>query len=107
MIFERIRDKNVEEGANCTEKIRMVSVVLSNFLVGFLDPDLMKGDGIYSRYWSPVASGPGSYAIDVIVVDNGNTAYSWTDGFIIPETGKLTTIFLTDFFCWYLGLFLF
>lgn len=48
----------------------------------------MKGDGIYSRYWSPVSSGPGSYAIDVTVVDNGNTAYSWTDGFIIPETGE-------------------
>lgn len=37
----------------------------------------MKGDGIYSRYFSPAVGGPGMYTFDVTVTDNGNTAYSW------------------------------
>uniref|UniRef100_A0A1B6L3U4 Calcium-activated chloride channel N-terminal domain-containing protein n=1 Tax=Graphocephala atropunctata TaxID=36148 RepID=A0A1B6L3U4_9HEMI len=41
------------------------------------DPDLMKGDGIYSRYFSPSVGGPGVYTFEVTVTDNGNTAYSW------------------------------
>ncbi|XP_075216970.1 calcium-activated chloride channel regulator 1-like isoform X2 [Lycorma delicatula] len=41
------------------------------------DPDLMKGDGIYSRYFSPAVGGPGVYTFEVTVSDNGNTAYSW------------------------------
>lgn len=43
----------------------------------FLDPDLMKGDGIYSRYFSPSVGGVGVYTFEVTVTDNGNTAYSW------------------------------
>ncbi|XP_039277350.1 calcium-activated chloride channel regulator 1 isoform X2 [Nilaparvata lugens] len=41
------------------------------------DPDLMKGDGIYSRYFSPAVGGPGVYTFEVTVTDNGNTAYTW------------------------------
>lgn len=41
------------------------------------DPDLMKGDGIYSRYFSPSVGGAGVYTFEVTVTDNGNTAYSW------------------------------
>lgn len=37
----------------------------------------MKGDGIYSRYFSPSVGGPGVYTFEVTVTDNGNTAYSW------------------------------
>lgn len=48
----------------------------------------MKGDGIYSKYWSPVAGGKGSYTIDITVTDNGNTAYSWNEGFFIPQNGE-------------------
>lgn len=48
----------------------------------------MKGDGIYSKYWSPVTGGKGTYTIDVVVSDNGNTAYSWNEGFFIPQSGK-------------------
>lgn len=48
----------------------------------------MKGDGIYSKYWSPVNGGKGTYTIDITVTDSGNTAYSWNDGFFIPQNGK-------------------
>lgn len=41
------------------------------------DPDLMRGDGIYSRYFSPETGGPGVYTFEITVTDNGNTAYSW------------------------------
>lgn len=41
------------------------------------DPDLMRGDGIYSRYFSPSVGGPGVYTFEVTATDNGNTAYSW------------------------------
>lgn len=43
------------------------------------DPDITKGDGVYSRYYSAAASGPGTYTFEVTASDNGNTAYSWTD----------------------------
>ncbi|KAK6645164.1 hypothetical protein RUM43_001440 [Polyplax serrata] len=52
------------------------------------DPDLMKGDGIYSKYWSPVNGGKGTYTIDITVTDSGNTAYSWNDGFFIPQNDE-------------------
>lgn len=38
----------------------------------------MRGDGIYSRYFSPETGGPGVYTFEITVTDNGNTAYSWT-----------------------------
>ncbi|KAF5285903.1 hypothetical protein FQA39_LY04364 [Lamprigera yunnana] len=41
------------------------------------DPDITKGDGIYCRYFSAAAGGPGTYTFEVVVTDNGNTAYTW------------------------------
>ncbi|XP_034250009.1 calcium-activated chloride channel regulator 2-like [Thrips palmi] len=43
------------------------------------DPDLMRGDGIYSRYFSTLMSGAGTYTFHVTVTDNGHTAYSWKE----------------------------
>lgn len=43
------------------------------------DPDITKGDGIYSRYFRAADGGPGVYTFEVIVTDNGNTAYSEPD----------------------------
>lgn len=54
----------------------------------------MKGDGIYSKYWSPVSGGKGSYTIEITVTDNGNTAYSWNEGFFIPQAGNFRFIHL-------------
>lgn len=41
------------------------------------DPDLMKGDGIYSRYFNPMVGGPGTYTIEIVVSDSSTTAYTW------------------------------
>ncbi|KAK4874647.1 hypothetical protein RN001_014007 [Aquatica leii] len=49
------------------------------------DPDITKGDGIYSRYFSAAAGGPGTYTFEVTVTDNGNTAYSWQGSFKTSE----------------------
>lgn len=43
------------------------------------DPDVTKGDGVYTRYFSASETGPGLYTFAVTVTDNGNTAYTWTD----------------------------
>ncbi|KAJ8982853.1 hypothetical protein NQ317_002260 [Molorchus minor] len=43
------------------------------------DPDVTKGDGVYTRYFSAVEWGPGLYTFEVVASDNGNTAYTWTD----------------------------
>ncbi|GLG98032.1 Uncharacterized protein GBIM_04671 [Gryllus bimaculatus] len=49
------------------------------------DPDVTKGDGIYSRYFSAAGSATGLYTFEIIVTDNGNTAYSWQDNLIPPN----------------------
>jgi calcium-activated chloride channel regulator 3/4 len=42
------------------------------------DPDITRGDGVYSRYFIGHASGgAGTYRFEVQVDDNGNTAYTW------------------------------
>lgn len=41
------------------------------------DPDVTKGDGVYSRYFA--VDEPGMYRFSVKVSDNGNTAYSQID----------------------------
>ncbi|KAJ8953960.1 hypothetical protein NQ318_019203 [Aromia moschata] len=43
------------------------------------DPDITKGDGVYTRYFSASEWGPGLYTFEVVVTDNGNTAYTWTE----------------------------
>ena len=40
----------------------------------------MKGDGIYTRYFSASMGGTGDYTFEVTVTDNGNTAYTWQYG---------------------------
>lgn len=49
------------------------------FDTGSGDPDITKGDGVYSRYFSAAGSGPGIYTFEAVVSDNGNTAYSYSD----------------------------
>ncbi|XP_046393825.1 calcium-activated chloride channel regulator 2-like [Ischnura elegans] len=45
------------------------------------DPDVTKGDGIYSRYFVPPSYSGSSdlilYMLDITVTDDGNTAYTW------------------------------
>lgn len=43
------------------------------------DPDLTRGDGVYSRYFSTLKGGAGVYTFEVTVTDNGNTAYTWKE----------------------------
>lgn len=42
------------------------------------DPDITKGDGIYTKYFSAAEWGPGLYNFEVMATDNGNTAYTWS-----------------------------
>lgn len=44
------------------------------------DPDVTKGDGVYTRYWTAAAAGPGAYTFEVTATDNGNTAYCALEG---------------------------
>lgn len=45
------------------------------------DPDITKGDGVYTRYYSAARGGPGVYTFQVVVSDNGNNAYTWKTSF--------------------------
>ncbi|KAF5270568.1 hypothetical protein FQR65_LT05466 [Abscondita terminalis] len=45
------------------------------------DPDITRGDGVYTRYFSAAEGGPGTYTFEVTVTDNGNTAYTWQGSF--------------------------
>lgn len=49
------------------------------------DPDITKGDGIYTRYFNAASGGVGHYTFEVTVTDNGN-AYSSQDA--SKKTGK-------------------
>ncbi|XP_060522647.1 calcium-activated chloride channel regulator 1-like isoform X2 [Cylas formicarius] len=40
------------------------------------DPDITKGDGVYTRYFS--ANEPGLYTFEAVVTNNDNTAYTWS-----------------------------
>lgn len=55
---------------NCAENMKI------SLLDTGSDPDTMKGDGIYSRYFS---GNPGIYRFEVVVTDHGQTAYSLSD----------------------------
>jgi len=52
----------------------------------FSDPDVTKGDGVYSSYFIMGRGGPGVYTFEVTVTDNGNTAYSWQETLSIPSS---------------------
>jgi len=43
----------------------------------YTDPDLMKGDGIYSRYFNPMIGGLGVYTFEITVSDSSSNAYTW------------------------------
>lgn len=57
--------------SKCEQKLRITDT-------GSGDPDITKGDGIYTRYFYP-GQGAGIYQFDIEVTDNGNTAYSLPD----------------------------
>ncbi|CAH0563965.1 unnamed protein product [Brassicogethes aeneus] len=42
------------------------------------DPDITKGDGVYTKYFSAAEWGHGVYNFEVSISDNGNTAYTWS-----------------------------
>ena len=54
----------------------------------FTDPDLVSGDGIYSRYLTTYPF-PGKYVFTIIITDNSNTAYV-DDGIDTVATGMFT-----------------
>ncbi|CAD7094161.1 unnamed protein product [Hermetia illucens] len=66
---------------NCEEKLKLLDT-------GSGDPDITKGDGVYSRYFSTAISGPGMYRFDILVDDNGNTAYALPLNSEIIPTGS-------------------
>lgn len=59
------------------------------------DPDVTRGDGIYSRYFSAATGGAGEYTFEVTVTDNGNTAYASQDSSVV--TGEFTTLKIVFF----------
>ncbi|XP_055625136.1 calcium-activated chloride channel regulator 1-like isoform X2 [Toxorhynchites rutilus septentrionalis] len=57
----------------CHEKLKLLDT-------GAGDPDITKGDGVYSRYFNAEEfGGAGAYQFEVTVSDNGNTAYSLSE----------------------------
>lgn len=91
-------------GSNATSPHRERFELLDT---GSGDPDLMRGDGIYSRYFSPETGGPGVYTFEITVTDNGNTAYSWTHDDVASLAAELPlrlgecfwNFFFLSFFC--------
>lgn len=67
-------DLQCDMPAKCEQTLRILDT-------GSGDPDITRGDGIYTRYFNPVVSGAGIYQFDIQVTDNGNTAYSLPDGY--------------------------
>ncbi|KAJ6641601.1 Calcium-activated chloride channel regulator 2 [Pseudolycoriella hygida] len=67
-------DQQCNSTSRCHEKFRLLDT-------GSGDPDVLKGDGIYTRYLNVADKGSGVYKIDIIVTDNGNTAYSLPQNF--------------------------
>nr|XP_029714364.1 calcium-activated chloride channel regulator 1-like [Aedes albopictus] len=59
----------------CREKLKLLDT-------GAGDPDITKGDGVYSRYFNAEEfGGSGAYQFEVTVSDNGNTAYSLSESY--------------------------
>lgn len=57
---------------DCSKTFRLLDT-------GSGDPDITRGDGIYSRYFSAAETGQGIYNFEISISDNGNTAYSLSD----------------------------
>ncbi|XP_055587922.1 calcium-activated chloride channel regulator 1-like [Uranotaenia lowii] len=59
--------------SECRERFRLLDT-------GAGDPDITKGDGVYSRYFNAEEfGGAGAYQLEVTISDNGNTAYSMAE----------------------------
>ena len=58
------------------------------------DPDITRGDGIYSRYFA--VAEPGMYTFQIFVTDNGNTAYAKAR--TLNDEGKFTFALFTVMF---------
>lgn len=56
------------------------------------DPDITRGDGIYSRYFA--ISEPGMYTIQLFITDNGNTAYA--KGSLDDIPGKMKDFYVNE-----------
>lgn len=74
-------EKQCEMANKCEQIIRILDS-------GNGDPDITKGDGIYTRYFYP-NNGSGIYQFDIQVTDNGNTAYTLPDIFDSSEYSDL------------------
>lgn len=70
-------------GSRCRETFRL-------FDTGSGDPDITKGDGIYTRYFNVASTGKGAYKFEIVVTDNGNTAYSLSDNFVLDAASDST-----------------
>ncbi|XP_053671814.1 calcium-activated chloride channel regulator 1-like [Anopheles nili] len=72
--LERICERFREPVVQGTERFLLLDT-------GAGDPDITKGDGVYSRYFNADEfGGPGTYQLEVTVSDRGNTAYTLADG---------------------------
>ncbi|KAL1497887.1 hypothetical protein ABEB36_008773 [Hypothenemus hampei] len=60
-------------GINDTSPQKSIVYLLDS---GSGDPDITKGDGVYTRYFSPEE--PGRYTFEAVVTNNDNTAYTWS-----------------------------
>lgn len=66
---------------DCSKTFRLLDT-------GSGDPDITRGDGIYSRYFSAAETGPGIYNFEISISDNGNTAYSLSDDAVADTKRK-------------------
>lgn len=60
------------------------------------DPDITKGDGVYTRYFSASETGAGLYDFQVMITDNGN-AYTWTEPPNFDGKSQSTFIYFISF----------
>lgn len=60
-------------GVNDTTPQKTIVYLLDT---GSGDPDITKGDGVYTRYFSPEEAG--IYTFGAVITNNDNTAYTWS-----------------------------
>ena len=68
-IINALVEVTVIVGGNKQQKMRLLDS-------GNGESDLMKGDGIYSRFFNAIEYGPGLITFEIAVTDNGLTAYN-------------------------------
>lgn len=72
----------IKMGVNDTMPHKSIVYLLDS---GSGDPDITKGDGVYTRYFSPEDAG--LYTFEAVVTNNDNTAYTWSSS---KSSGKFT-----------------